>query len=119
MSTNQRALERKRQRLLNLLPPLDQVLRASLFRRVRRCGKPGCHCAQGEGHPTFYLGVSFPEGKTTQVSLPKDLVPVARDWIGNYERLWQFIEEVSAVNRELLRQRWVEPGGRPGRKRSR
>jgi len=53
--------------------------------------------------------VSFAGGKTSQVSLPEDLVPVARDWIRNYDRLWQFIEDVSAINRELLRQRWVEP----------
>lgn len=102
-------LEQRRERLLGALPPLEQVLRASLFQRHRRCGKAGCHCAKGKGHPAFYLSVSFAGGKTSQVSLPEDLVPVARDWIRNYDRLWQFIEDVSAINRELLRQRWVEP----------
>src|SRR3972149_11341941 len=103
-------LESKRQRLLRSLPPLERVLRASLFERSRRCGKATCHCAQGQGHPAFYLGVTFPGGKTEQISLPKEFVPVARGWIDNYDRLWRFIEAVSAVNRELLRQRWVEPG---------
>ncbi|MFQ5596049.1 MAG: DUF6788 family protein [Anaerolineae bacterium] len=111
-------LERQRQRLLRSLPPLDGVLRASLFERSRRCGKPGCHCSDGAGHPATYLSVSFAGGKTKQVTLPEELVPVARDWIRNYQRLWQFIEEVSAINRELLRQRWIEPRPRRGRKRS-
>jgi len=101
-------LEQKRKRLSSALPALEHVLRASLFQRYRRCGKPGCHCAEGEEHPAFYLSVSFAGGKTSQVSLPKELVPVARDWIRNYDRLWQLIEDVSAINRELLRRRWVE-----------
>ena len=113
-----RHLEQKRQRLCSFLPALEHVLRASLFERRRRCGKPGCHCAESEGHRAFYLSVSFAGGKTSQVFLPKELVPVARDWIRNYDRLWQFIEDVSAVNRELLRQRWVEPGRRPRPRRS-
>jgi hypothetical protein len=113
-----RRLEQKRERLRSSLPALEHVLRASLFQRHRRCGKPGCHCAEGAGHPAFYLSVSFAGGKTSQVSLPKELVPVAREWIRNYSRLWEFIEQVSAVNRELLRQRWVEPGRRRRPRRS-
>jgi hypothetical protein len=111
MSGRRQQLEQRRERLLNALPvlKLEHVLRASLFQRHRRCGKSGCHCAEGEGHPAFYLSVSFAGGKTSQISLPEELVPVARDWIRNYDRLWQFIEDVSAINRELLRQRWVEP----------
>jgi hypothetical protein len=107
--TSRKSLERKRERLLRSVPPLEEVLRASLFERARRCGKPSCHCSSGEGHRSFYVGVSFAEGKTTQISLPPELVPLAREWIGNYERLWRFIEEISKVNRELLRERWVEP----------
>jgi hypothetical protein len=113
-----KSIEAKRQRLLKSLPPLDQILRASLFKRRLRCGKPGCHCARGEGHPATYLGVTFPGGKTSQITLPKELVPVAREWIRNYQKLWKFIEGVSEINRELLRQRLVEPPRRRGTGRS-
>ena len=114
-----KSLETRRQRLLQTLPPLDQILRASLFQRRLRCGKPGCHCARGKGHPAIYLGVSLPGGKTRQITLPKELVPVAREWIRNYKRLWDFIEGVSDINREMLRQRLVEPPlrRRTGRKK--
>lgn len=108
-------LLRKRARLLRSLPPLERILRASLFQRRRRCGKPTCHCARGPGHRTFYLGVTFAGGRTTQVCLPDRLAPLARDWIGNYGRVWRFIEEVSAINRELLRRRWVDPPRQRGR----
>ncbi len=105
--TRQR-LEDKRRRLAQTPPPLEHILRASLFKRFRRCGRDTCYCATGQGHPGFYLGVSAPGGKTIQVSLPEQLVPVAQQWIDNYDRLWKLIEDVSAINRELLKQRWVD-----------
>lgn len=107
-----KSLERKRTQLAASLPPMQQILRGSLFKRLRRCGKPSCHCAKGAGHPVFYVGVSMAKGKTVQVSLPPELVPLARSWIRNYHRLWKRIEAISAINRELLRQRWVSAAAR-------
>ena len=115
---SQQNLEAKRRQLARSLPPLELILRGSLFRRMRRCGKPSCHCAQGEGHPVFTVGVSLPQGRTEQVCLPAELVPVARAWIRNYQRLWRRILQLSAINRELLRQRWVEASAaQPARRR--
>ncbi len=101
-------LERKRERLMRSTPSLQHMIRGSLFKRFRRCGTPNCHCASDQGHPAFYLGVSAPGGKTTQLFLPAELVPVVQEWVDNYERLWKLIEDVSAINRELLKERWVD-----------
>ena len=50
------ALKRRRQALLRQLPPLKSILRGSLIERYKRCGKPGCKCAEGPGHgPKYYL----------------------------------------------------------------
>jgi hypothetical protein len=62
-------------------------------------------------------------GKAEQVTVPGDLLPVASEWTENYKRLWTLIEEVSAINRELLRRRLLvgEDGrvdGSPSRKRA-
>jgi hypothetical protein len=65
------------------------------------------------------VGVSLPEGKTEQVSLPAELVPVAKAWTRNYQRLWRRIEQLSAINRELLRQRWVDASAVQRRQRER
>ena len=55
------ALRKRRQALLRQLPPLDAILRGSLIERYKRCGKPGCKCADGRGHgPKYYLSVSDP-----------------------------------------------------------
>lgn len=117
--TRRERLERKRRQLAVSLPPLEHVLRGSLFRRSRRCGKPTCHCAEGRGHPVVCVGVSSADGKTVQVSVPAELAAVAKAWVRNYQRLWQRIEQLSALNRELLRQRWVDlpPASRKKRNR--
>jgi hypothetical protein len=111
-------MDRERRRLARNLPPPHEVLKASLFERSRSCGRPTCHCADADdpGHPTTYVSLSLPGGKSSQVSLPRSLVPVAETWTRNYERWLEAIERISALNHELLRGRWVEPppdkGGR-------
>ena len=111
-------LEQQRARLAQQAPDLTQVLRGSLFERTRRCGVATCHCATGEGHPVVCVGVTMPGGKGMQVTVPSELVPVVRLWTENYRRVWELIEEVSAVNRELLRERLVEPAEATARQRS-
>jgi hypothetical protein len=108
---NRDEMERERARLAGSLPPLGEVLRASLFERSVRCGKRSCHCADPEdvGHPVVCVSRALPGGKSSQVSLPRRLVPVAEEWIGNYQRWLEAVEEISAINHELLRRRWVEP----------
>lgn len=110
-------LLRRRDRLIRKLPPLSELIRGSLIERHVRCGKPGCHCAKGEGHQAWYLTVTFAEGRTEQVTVPQALVPVVRRWVKNYGRWWETLEEVSAINRELLRQRWLQGGVDPRRGR--
>lgn len=112
-----KALLVRRKRALAQFPPLDEIVRGSLLERSIRCGKPNCHCAAGGGHKTFYLTVSFARGRTEQITVPAALVPKVQQWLANYQDLWLALEEISAVNRELLRKRWLEaeteaPGGR-------
>ena len=96
-------LERRR-RILAKLPPLQEILRGSVVERVLRCGKPGCHCAQGEGHRATYLSVTHAGGRTEQISLPAELVPVARRGVAVYRAWWTAIERLSAINRDQIRQ---------------
>jgi hypothetical protein len=112
-------MDRERRRLARNLPPLHEILRASLFERSRSCGKPSCHCAESDdpGHPSYVVSLSLPEGRPSQVSLPRKLVPVAETWIGNYQRWLEAVEEISAINHELLRRRWVEPPSEGRRRR--
>ena len=126
MQDIKRLLDR-RQRVREQLPPLEEIVRGSVFTRQLRCGKPTCHCARGALHRATYLSVSFGGGRTVQVSLPPALVATARRWVANYQTWWRAIETVSEINRDLLRRRAVTSSGsaetpargRPRRRRRR
>ena len=107
-------LIKRRQRLLAKLPALDEVLRGSLVERSVRCGKPSCRCAEGELHRAVYLSVTHRGGRTEQISLPRDLVATVRNGLAVYQQCWQILEQVSALNRDLLRQRRASRGGEDG-----
>ena len=97
----------RRTKIPKTLPPLEEVLRGSFLQREIRCGKPTCRCAEGPGHPIAYVTVTFPGGRTRQVTVPRDLASTVRLWISNYRRWGQAIEEVSAINRRLLQLREI------------
>lgn len=105
----------RRAKISKALPPLEEVLRGSFLQREIRCGKPTCRCAKGAGHPILYLTVTFPGGRTQQVTVPRDLARTVQLWIRNYRRWWEAIEEVSAINRRLLQLREIPPHPRKQR----
>lgn len=99
----------QRERLSSGLPSFAQIVRGSLVTRYRRCGKPTCHCVKSQGHgPAHYLVVTLQAGKTEQILLSEEMLPVARQYLDNYKRWWAALEKVSAVNRRLLRLRAAE-----------
>lgn len=94
----------RRRRVRKDLPPLEEVLRGTVFVRFLRCGKAGCHCTEGKGHRATYLSVTLPDGRTEQLSLRAEFVAVVEKWVSNYHAWWAAIEKVSAINREVIRQ---------------
>ncbi len=94
----------RRRTLVKRLSGVGPVLRASLIERFTQCGKSGCKCMQGEKHgPAYYLTVSYAKGKTRQVYVPKDLQPLAAQWVRNYQQAITVLEEISSINLELIR----------------
>jgi hypothetical protein len=95
---------RRRQRLLGDLPITGEVLRGSLLQRTIRNHMHGCaKCASGKGHPLSVLTVSYPGGRTQQISLRRDQLAKVRRWLRNYQKLKEAIEAICELNRELLR----------------
>ena len=99
-------LRRRRQALLRQLPPLKAVLRGSLIERYKRCGKPGCKCADGPGHgPKYYLSVSYPSLRPQMDYVPQESHAQISEFIANYHQAREILEAISEINRELLRRR--------------
>lgn len=123
MITNQRPLlHQQRKRALQRLGDVSEVLRGTLLERMTQCGKPGCKCMRGQKHgPAYYLTVSYPQGKTRQIYIPKHRKAMVESWIANYRRVWETLEEICRINLELLRLKEGDGdvGHKSGRKASR
>jgi hypothetical protein len=93
-----RALRARRGRLSRGLPDLRGFVVGSLVEQHRKCGKEGCRCTRGELHgPYVYLSVA---GRLVYV--PAGLAEVIRDRLEVSARLQATLEEISAINLELL-----------------
>lgn len=108
---------RARQKLLDRLPVTGEILRGSLVERTVFRHKANCEkCASGEGHPLTVLGVTYPGGRTRQLSVRPEQVPQVRQWLASYQSLKEALEEICEINHHLLRRRDDAPA-KPARKR--
>lgn len=101
-----KTLRRRQKTLIRRLPELTAVLRGSLIERYKRCGKPGCSCAQGRGHgPKYYLSVSKPGQRPEMDYVPREYVEKVKEHLDNFRKIKVILEELCEINRELLRRR--------------
>lgn len=99
-------LRKRRRKLLAGLPPLERIMRGSLVERFKRCGRPGCHCANDRGHgPKVYLSVSVSGERPQMDYVPSASHDEVRERIGNFNKVREVLSEVCAINTELLRRR--------------
>jgi hypothetical protein len=99
-----RALRTRRARLVRSVPDLAGFVAGSLVEQHRKCGKEGCRCTQGEPHgPYVYVSVA---GRLVYV--PTGLAEAVRDRLTVSARLHGLLEEISAINLELLSRRELD-----------
>jgi hypothetical protein len=79
----------------------DDLLPGSLSLSHRRCGKPTCHCAKGEGHPVWILGF-MSEGKHRVERIPNEWVDDVRRRVEAGRAFQDALREVLTANAELL-----------------
>ena len=77
-------------------------VRGTLSDRAGKCGKPNCHCANGELlHPSVYL-VKSHDGKLRQNCLPKAWQERERQAVNDYQEMQSLIELVSELEWKRL-----------------
>lgn len=76
--------------------PRGPLVAATLVEFRRKCGKPGCHCANGPGHPAHHL--TFKEGgRTRSVHVPAELLEEVRAWVEEHKRIKAKLAHVSQL----------------------
>jgi len=78
-----------------------RFLHGALSDRSSKCGKPNCHCASGDGHPSLYLVDSL-TGKVRQTCVRKALQDPVRQAVEAYEEIRRLIDEVSELEWKRL-----------------
>jgi hypothetical protein len=79
-------------------------LRGTVSDRSSKCGKPNCHCANGELHQSVYL-VQSHAGHLRQICVPKPWRERVRQAVNDYREMQRLIEEVSELEWKRLRER--------------
>jgi Family of unknown function (DUF6788) len=104
-----RQLRARRRRLAEKVGDPAMTMRGTLISQGRRCGKPGCRCAEGEPHgPYTYLSVGRAAGTARLIYVPSPLVEAVSRKAAHTVAVEQLLAEISAINLELLSRRELD-----------
>ena len=78
-----------------------EALPGSLSLTRSRCGKANCHCASGEGHPSWSL-TFMAKGKKHVLRIPKEWLDEVRRRVEAGREFKDAVDEVFAANAQLL-----------------
>lgn len=99
-----RALRARRRSLARSLPDVEGLISGAVVEQGRRCGKEGCRCARGELHgPYTYVVLPRDGGRTRTVYVPASAAEAVCTGAALSVSVREVIEEISAINVELLR----------------
>jgi len=108
-------LRRRGRRLIARFRVPDDALPGSLALSRRRCGKPSCHCADGDGHPLWTL-TFMAGGKKRVETIPTEWLDAIRARVQAGRRFKEAAAELLLINAELLvlaRHQRPRPSRRP------
>lgn len=98
-------LMKKKKEVVDGLPPLGEVLRGTFIKVRLECIRPNCRCHKDKKyrHGPYYR-VSYGKGKKVHhIYVPLAWRKKAREWTKNYQKVWEGIEKLSALNIRLLK----------------
>ena len=103
-----RQLRARRRALAERLGDVEHVLAGSLAGQSRRCGRPGCRCADGEPHGPYAYFTPRPGGRGRARYVPAALEDAVRRYLRRGAEVEAALAEISAINAELLARRELE-----------
>lgn len=94
-------LRQRKHELLRRFRIPEHALPGSLSLTHRRCGKPTCHCASGDGHPMWSLTFMV-DGKKRVERIPTKWVEEVRSLVAEGRDYKNAVAEAFAINAQLL-----------------
>jgi hypothetical protein len=77
------------------------VIKGSVYELKRKCGKPGCKCAQGELHSRMVVSASE-KGKTILRVIPHGFLVEVQGKVGRYQQLRRARTRLVEVHRKMI-----------------
>ncbi len=78
------------------------VIKGSVYELKRKCGKPGCKCAQGELHSRMVLSASE-KGRTRLRVIPHGFLVEVQIKVRRYQELRRARSRLVEVHRKMIR----------------
>ena len=112
------SLSTRRAAILGELASIGELRPGSLFKRYRKCGKPGCRCARDDdpGHGPNWVLTARVDGRSVTRAIPAEEVARTRAQIDEYRRLRVLMAELVAVSDGLCQTRLGTEGAREVKK---
>jgi hypothetical protein len=89
-------------RLIEPLFSNGPVIKGTVYELRRRCGKPGCKCAQGELHTCMVVSASE-KGKTRLRVIPRGFFVEVQQKVRRYQDLRRIRARLVAIHWKMLK----------------
>jgi hypothetical protein len=98
-------LVQQKVKIMKQLPPFGEILRGSFIECYLKCIKPNCKCHKDKKyrHGPYYQVSIRKKERVYHIYVPLKMRKTVKEWINNYNRTWQGIEEILRINIKLIR----------------
>lgn len=93
-------LDKERRELLKKVLHPRKMIQGSLYRMRRSCGKPGCRCAKGDKHVSWYLSRAV-EGKTKLTYIGRIVPAWLEQRVRRYQRHHKVLARIRKIDAEI------------------
>ncbi len=96
-------IQKQKAELMAELASLGHLIRGSLISTGKKCGRKTCACTKGKLHPHSYLSVSSGTGRNRTVYIKPSDAETVRLGIAAYQRAWEILDQLGALNVQLIK----------------
>lgn len=96
-------LEAQRAVLRRQLRQAGPLVEGSIAMVARKCGSPGCPCAQGVVQHQAMILCKKVNGRSVATYVPKALWSQVREWNREHKKIKRVLKELSVIGEQLIR----------------
>jgi len=108
-------LSRMRDARIGKLAAAKPFIAGTVVEYEKVCGNPRCKCARGEKHRAQHLTYKDENQKTVSVYIPADMLGEVKLWTQEYKRIKDLLQQISDLQREILRRHVTQRRLKKGR----